>query len=275
MPVRGVPGTVRGTSADVLISGVIVSTTQVSAPAPAVASAARFPRRAALQLLFAILIVALVARTIFLLWEPPFTGALDYDTIAALGGSYWLMNNFVGIPAFALSWLSLGIFVALLARGRSSVVTLAAALMIGVGGVIFALTISAEVLPFAYAADPANFSDAEGRALFDTFNGIGLVVPAIVGTQLVVAAGVLITLVVSLVTRTLPRWLAIAGLLYLVAYLALPFELLPRGALIASDLVQTLLVAGIAWFSLRGALAAPRTPETTSEAAPADSARTS
>lgn len=272
MPVRDVPGTVRGTSADVLISGVTVShtvsTTQASAPSAAAASrtsasrtsAAPFPRRAALQLLFAILVVALVARTVFLIWEPPFTGALDYDTIAGLGSTYWLMNQFVGTPAFALTWVCLAIFVALLARGRSAAVTFASALLIGLGGLLFALVVNAEVLPFTYAADPATFSDAEGRALFDTFNGVGLLVPAIVSTQLVVAAGVLLALIVAVVTRALPRWFAIAGLVYVVAYVALPFELLPRGALIATDLLQTMLVAGIAWFSLRAALAQTQTP---------------
>lgn len=277
MPARGVPDTVGGTSADVLISGVTVSTTQASAPtAPVVSrsaasrtSAAAFPRRAALQLLFAILVVALVARTIFLIWEPPFTGALDYDTIAGLGPSYWLMNQFVGTPAFALTWVCLALFVALLARGRSAAVTFASALLIGLGGLLFALVVNAEVLPFTYAADPATFPGAEGRALFDTFNGVGLLVPAIVGTQLVVAAGVLLALVVAVVTRALPRWFAIAGLVYVVAYIALPFELMPRGALIASDVLQSILVAGIGWFSLRAALASG------SDAAPADSARTS
>lgn len=219
------------------------------------ATLTRSPRRVALVLLFALVSAALVARTVFLLWEPPFTGALDFDVIAALGASYWLMQIYVGGPAFAMTWIGLAIFIALLARGRSTAVTLVSAVLTGVGGLIFALVITAEGLPFAYAADPATFSDAEGRAAFDALNAnLGLLAPTIIGTQLSVAAGVLIALVVALVTRALPRWFAIAGLVYLVAYLALPLELFPRGVLVASDIVQSLLVLAIAWFSLRAAL---------------------
>lgn len=217
-------------------------------PAPA--------RRAALSLLYALLLVALVARAFFLLWEPPFTGAVDYDAVAPLGESFWAMNIYVGGPSFAVTWVALAIFVALLARGRSTAVTLAGAVLIGLGGTVFALVITAEVLPFAYAADTDIFAEAQGRALFTALNAnLDLLVPVIIGTQAVVALGVLVALLVALLTRALPRWLCVTGLIYLVAFAVLPYDELPRGVLIASDLLQALLVAGIGWFGLRAGLA--------------------
>ncbi|SDH29901.1 hypothetical protein [Agrococcus jejuensis] len=214
------------------------------------------PATLAAVVVFALLVVALVARTAFLLWEPPFDGAVHYDAVAPLGDAYWGMNLLVGGPSFAISWVAVAILAARLAHGRSALVTIAASVVIGVGGILFALVVTAEVLPFALAANPEVLSEAEGRAAFDVLNAhLDVVAPGIVGSQAAVAVGMLVLLVVSLVTRALPRWLAIAGLAYLVVFAAVPFELLPRAATIASDLVQTLLVASIGWCGLRATVA--------------------
>lgn len=204
-------------------------------------------RRSAAIVLFALLLIALVARTVFLIWEPPYDGALHYDQIAPLGDAYWAMNLYVGGPAFAVSWVALAIFIALLARGRSAGITLAAAVLVGLAGILFALVVTAEVLPFVFAL---GHPDAE--ALFDAFNPmIGMLLPAIIGGQIGVAVGVLVFLVIALVTKAVPRWFAIAGLVYLVLFAVVPFDAFGQAAVIASDAVQTLLVAGIGWFGLR------------------------
>ncbi|MBP2708000.1 hypothetical protein JOL79_29895 [Microbispora sp. RL4-1S] len=103
------------------------------------------------------------------------------------------------------------------------------ALLSGLGGILFALTITAEVLPFAYAADPAVLPETEGRKLFDLLNAHqSLLVPAIVGTQIAIAVGVLVALIGTLLSRTMPRWLSIVGILYIIVFVGLPAEMLGR-----------------------------------------------
>lgn len=258
MPARGRDVSVEGMSPDIPIPGVTVSTAPSSTSPTVVAPdrADRSPRRLAVLLLFALFVIAVVARSVFLAWEPPFTGALEYDVIAPLGSAYWTMNLFVGGPSFVVTWVALAILVALLANGRSAPVTLAAALLIGLGGTVFALAVTSEVFPFALAARTENVAEADGRALFDVLNAdLGLLVPTILTTQGLVAFGVLVVLIVALVTRVLPRWMSLAGLLYLVAFVVVPFDLLPRPVTVASDLVQSLLVLGIGWYGFREGIA--------------------
>ena len=45
-------------------------------------------RRSAAVTLFALLVVALVARTVFLIWEPPFTGTIDLDAVLRLADEF-------------------------------------------------------------------------------------------------------------------------------------------------------------------------------------------
>lgn len=238
----------------------MTTSTPVATPAPS-ASAAASPtpaRRGAAVVLFVLLLAALVARTVFLAWEPPFDGAVQYDDIAPLGDAYWTMHIALGSPGFAITWVATAIFVALLARGRSAVVTLAAASVIGVAGVLFALVITAESLPFAYAADTATFPEVEGRALFDAFNAqLALLVPAIVGTQAAIALGMLVFFVVAIITRAVPRWLSIAGIVYLMAFTALPIAELGGVVLWASELVQVALLAAVGWFGMRAVARRP------------------
>lgn len=245
---------VKRMSPDIPTLGAAMPTAPLSRTSVELASPAP-TRSTPIVLLFALLMIALVARTVFLLWEPPFEGTVDYDAIAPLGGAYWTMHLYLGGPAFAVTWVGFAVFVTFLARGRSAIATLAASVAIGLGGIVFALVVTAESLPFAFAADTTVFREDTGRAIFDALNGnLALLAPPILGSQFVIAGGVLIVLVVALVTRAMPRWFSIAGLAFLVAFVALPLETFPRGAVIAVDLVQTVLVGGISWFGLKAAL---------------------
>ncbi|GGH45271.1 hypothetical protein [Microbacterium album] len=215
-------------------------------------------RRAAATVLLALLATAVVGRLVFLLWEPPFDGAIRYDEIAALGGAYWPMNIFLGGPAWATSFLAAAVFAVLLARGRTAWLGLLGAFLVAGGGLLFAMTITAETLPFAFAADTGIFPEAEGRAIFDVLNAhLGWLLPIILGTQAVVALGFLLVLVAALLSRATPRWFPIAGIAYLIVFLVLPTEQLGFAAVVAGQVIQCALLVGIAWFG-RLALTAPR-----------------
>ncbi|MER7283073.1 hypothetical protein ABT369_52460 [Dactylosporangium sp. NPDC000244] len=212
-------------------------------------------RRAALVGLFVLLLVSLAGRVVFTFWEPPFDGTIRYDDVRGLGGAYWPMNLYLGGPAYAVSWVATAVFMVLLARGRAGILNLVGAPLVGVGGIVFALVITAEVLPFAYAADPAVLPEAEGRALTAAFNGqLGTLVPAIVGTQVAVVAGMLLGLVGALVGRTMPRPVAIAALAYAVLFVVLPLESFGRVAAAVDYLVQVALVGAVGWYGLAAAL---------------------
>ncbi|MFI6735470.1 hypothetical protein ACIBI9_21295 [Nonomuraea sp. NPDC050451] len=70
----------------------------------------------------------------------------------------------------------------------------------GVGMILFALTITADTLPFAYAADPAILPEPQ---LFDILNAH--LVPAIAGTQIAISAAMLVALIGTLLSKAMPR----------------------------------------------------------------------
>ncbi|GAB3159463.1 hypothetical protein [Microbispora hainanensis] len=227
-------------------------------PAAAVAEpvlARSAPRRVALLGLFVLLLVSLAGRTGFTFWEPPFDGTIRYDDVRASGGAYWPMNLYLGGPGYAVSWVAAAVFFVLLARGRAGVLNLVGALLTGIGGILFALTITAQVLPFAYAADPEVLPEAEGRQLFDVLNAhLGQLLPAIIGTQIAIALGALFALIGTLISKTMPRRLSIAGIAYVVVFVGLPTESLGAVAVAVGYLLQVALVATIGWFGLRAGL---------------------
>lgn len=209
--------------------------------------------------LFGLLLVALVARFAFLAWEPPFdpgTG-LRYDDLRAVAGLYWPANLYVGGPAFLVTWLGTAAFLAVLGRGH--LLARIGSVLVAAGGIVFSLVIVAEALPYAYAVDPGLVDEPTGRALVDTINraSAGLF-PAIVGTQVVIGLGVALGLIGILVVRGTPRWFPIVGLVYLVAFFALPIDQLGSGAVLVSEIVQTAVLAGIGWFALQKAWASDR-----------------
>lgn len=204
--------------------------------------------RTALRALYGLLLLSLAARVVFTLWEPPFDGSVHYDDIT---GAYWPMNLYLGGPAYLVSFLTMAVFVALLARGRTAPLTLAAATLVALGGTVFSLAITAEALPFAYAADRSLIGEPEGRALVDTYNAnLDRLLPAIIGGTLAIALGIATTLATSWVTGALPRRFVLAAALYLAVYLALPPDL-PRPVAALSYLLEVTLLATLAWHSLR------------------------
>lgn len=213
--------------------------------------------RAALIVLFALLLLSLAARTFFMLWEPVFDGALHYDEIHELGAAYWPMNLYVGGPGYAVSWVAVAFFMVLLGRGRSAVLNLVGALLAGLGGIVFTLVITAEVLPFAYAADQTVMSELEGRALFDLLNDqLGLLIPTMVGTTIAIAVGTLLVFISALITGATPRWFAWCGVGYLVVFIVLPVEGQGHLVTVIGYLLQVVLVSGLGWFGLRAGLSA-------------------
>ncbi|MFI7042510.1 hypothetical protein ACIBI0_38030 [Microbispora rosea] len=233
------------------LPGTVIPPAAAAEPVPARSA----PQRVALVGLFVLLLVSLAGRTGFIFWEPPFDGTVRYDDVRALGGAYWPMNLYLDGPGYAISWVAAGVFFVLLARGRAGVLNLAGALLAGIGGILFALTITAQVLPFAYAADPEVLPEAEGRQLFDVLNAhLDRLLPAIIGTQVAIAVGVLLVLIGTLISKTMPRGLSITGIAYVVVFVGLPAESLGAGVVAVGYLLQVTLVAAVGWFGLRAGL---------------------
>ncbi|WP_157519147.1 hypothetical protein [Modestobacter sp. Leaf380] len=200
---------------------------------------------AALLVLFGLLVLSLVARLVFTLTEPPFDGSLRYDDLIAMDGAYWPLNLYLGGPGYLVSFVSTAVFLVLLGRGHGSALTLAGALLVGLGGTVFSLAITAEALPFAHAVDPTLFGEAEGRAWVSTLNGrLDLLAPAIVGSQVAIGVGGLVGLVGVLLSRTTPRWAPVAGIVGIVVS-----QVLPLAAL--GYLLQLVVLAGIGWAGSR------------------------
>lgn len=213
-------------------------------------TAYRSPVPAVLITLFALLLAGLAARTAFSLVEPVFDGAVRLEDVRRLDGSYWPLNLYLGGPGYALSWVSAAALMSLLGRGRSSVVTVGGSVLAGVGGVVFALAITAEALPFAVAAE---LPDEQAQALVDTLNAhLDLVIPAIGGASAAIALGVLLVLAAAWTTGAAPRWFCALGLLYLLALATLPVP--GRTGATVAYLLQVALVAGLGWFGLRAGL---------------------
>lgn len=103
------------------------------------------------------------------------------------------MNVLLGGPAYALSAITGAAFLAVLGAGRGRAATLVGAVLHLIAGVVFALVITAEVLPFAWAADPSLIDQAQGRDLFDRYNDhLDAFLPYILGSMAVAALGALL-----------------------------------------------------------------------------------
>ncbi|MEU6024432.1 hypothetical protein [Micromonospora sp. NPDC047134] len=164
------------------------------------------------------------------------------------------MSLYLGGPAYAVSWIAAAVFIVRLAKGRAGVLNLIGAFLVGLGGVVFALAITAEVLPFAYAADPAVLAEPQGRALFEVLNDrLDWVIPAIIGSQLAIVVGMVLALVGALIARTMPRPVVVAALVYAVIFVVLPLAEFGRAVVIIDYLLQVSLVAAIGWYGLRAA----------------------
>ncbi|SED06732.1 hypothetical protein SAMN04489844_3601 [Nocardioides exalbidus] len=217
----------------------------VRSPGPDLVPAARVA--------FALLVLSQVAVVAFTMWEPPFDGVIRYDDIAPLGSAYWPMNVLVGGPAYALGTVTATVFLAVLGAGRATGASMVAS-MVGcvlhlLGGLVFALVITAEVLPFAWAADPAVVGEQEGRALFAAYNDhFDAFLPYVLGSMAAVALGVLLAVVGAALSGGLRWWVPALVLALVVAQFAVPFHhpLVP-----ALSLVQRVVWIGLGWAGLR------------------------
>ncbi|GHE08325.1 hypothetical protein [Klenkia taihuensis] len=206
---------------------------------PTTLTARSAPPRAAVVLL-GLLLVSLAARLVFSVWEGPFEGSVTAADAARPG--YWWMNLYVGGPGYTVSFVATAVFLVLL--GRGTVLAWVSALLVGLGGVVFGLVITAEVLPFVLAVDPAVLPAEQGRDLVDALNGrMDLLLPTILGSMAVIAVGAVLGLLVAWRARTTPPWFPPAALSAVVAS-----QLLPT---VPGYLLETAVTAAIGWFGTR------------------------
>lgn len=200
--------------------------------------------------LFTLLVASQAGVVVFTLWEPPFDGQMDYASTVDLGGAYWPMNVLLGGPAYAVGFVASAIFLAVL--GGRSRVALAGALLLGVAGIVFALVITAEVLPFAWAADPDVVDPAAGVKLFAAFNDeLDAFEPYLLGSMAAIALGGLLGVLGATLAGGLPRWVLALVVVVLVATFAAP-----SGSVVAFGVafVERLMWLVIGWFGLRRVL---------------------
>lgn len=202
-------------------------------------------------LAFVILLIALIARLVFAIWER-YDGTPTYDEIAALGEAYWPMNVLVFGPAWALGFFAQGILAWRLADGRGRLTTFVGACLLVVGGVLFALVATAHALPYDWAANHGILAADLGRVVVDEFSGSGtvLLLPYILGAQALIALGALVTAIGAWVSRTVPVWLVGAVGVLLVAFFVVPRELGSAVDWLLSSL-QLAMWAVLGWFGWR------------------------
>lgn len=200
--------------------------------------------------LFMLLVAAQVGVIIFSWWEPPFDGTIRYDDVAPLRDLYWPMNALLGGPSYALSAICVSISLAVLGAGRAW--SLIGAVLHLLGGIVFALVITAETLPFAWALDPAVADERLGRSLFDAYNAnLDAFLPYILAPMGLGAIGALIGVVAAARVGAVPWWtLAATGAVAVAVFLV------PIGgpASVIVDLAQRALLIWIGWRALRAAV---------------------
>ena len=112
--------------------------------------------------------------------------------------------------------------------------------------------ITAEVLPFAWAADPDVVDPAVGRELFATFNDeLDAFVPYVLGSMAAIAVGVLLAVIGAVLVGGLPRWVLAVTVVLLVATFAAPMG---SAAATGVGLLERVLWLLIGWFGLQRVL---------------------
>lgn len=204
------------------------------------------PLLPAARLAFALLVLSQLALVVFAWWKPPFDGSTSYDDVAGPGAAYWPMHVLLGGPAFALTAVTTTVFLLVLGTGRGRALTLVGATAQLLGGLVFALVVTAEVLPLAFAVQaPEATGRAQVEALAEPLAGYG---PYVLVPMLVVALGALLAITGAALSGGLPWW--VLGVAVVVA--ALVFALPPDGALVpAVDLAQRALWVYVGWRGLR------------------------
>ena len=205
------------------------------------------PLLRAARVLFVLLVLSQVGIVVFTVWEPPFDGQIHFAETVELGGSYWPMNVLLGGPAYAVGFLASAVFLTIL--GGGSRLALAGSVLLGLAGIVFALVITAEVLPFAWAADPDVVGSAAGRELFDAFNDeLDRFLPYVLGSMAGIAVGALVAVIGATAAGGLPRWFLALVLLVLVASFAAPMG---SGLAFGVALVERVMWVAIGWFGLQ------------------------
>lgn len=177
--------------------------------------------RPAALTLFGLLVASQIAITVFAWWEPAFDGTIRYDDIAPISDAYWPMNALLGGPGYALGTITTTVFLAVL--GLGSRLNLLGCVLYLLAGVVFALVITAEVLPFAWAADTSIIGEQPGRELFAQYNEhFDAFLPYILGSMALTALGALLAVVGAARCGTLAWWVPALALLIVVALFALP-----------------------------------------------------
>lgn len=214
-----------------------------AAPGPVPAAA----RRRVAGLLLTLLVLAAVGLVVFQWWEPPFTGRVDFDTTAGLGAAYWPMNVLLGGPAFAVTFVVAAVFLAVLGDLRWP--ALLASTVLASAGIVFALVITAETLPFVWAADPTVLDPATGRSVTDAFNtalpGFG---GWIVGSMVAITVAVLVAVIWAAVVGGLPWWVVALSVAVAVAGFVLPAV---PSVVIGVALIERAVWVLIGWFGYR------------------------
>lgn len=225
-------------------------TTLQAPPLPAAATS-RSPAPAA-RTAFALLVLSQVAVVAFSWWEPPFDGRVHYDDIARVADTYWPMNVLVGGPAYALGTVTATVFLVVLGAGRGRVLSLVGSVAHLIGGLVFALVIVAESLPFAWAVDPAIVEEEQGRALFTAYDDhLDAFAPYVLGSMALVALGVLVAVVGASVSGGLRWWVPALVLAFVVAQFALPWD---NPFVVALSLGQRVVWLYLGWAGLQAVL---------------------
>lgn len=210
---------------------------------PSRTAIARPLRRRAVTVLLVVLLISLLGRLVFAAWEGPFDGALSFADVTRPG--YWPLHIYLAGPAYALSFICTALMLVLLTR--ASWAGIAAALLVASGGLVFALVITAEALPFVTATDPGVVPEGRGRLLVAALNTrLDLLGPTIAGSSALIALGSVLGLVAVWVARTTPRWFPPAALAVAVVSQVAPLV----APVMIGYLLQLVVLAGIGWFGL-------------------------
>lgn len=214
--------------------------TDLSVLPPAAATTRPHARRG-VAILFVVLLMSLVGRLVFAAWEGPFDGALSYADVTRAG--YWPLHIHLAGPAYALSFVCTALMLVLLTR--ASWPGIAAGLLVAGGGLVFALVITAEALPFVLATDPGTVPEVQGRAaVAELSTRLDLVGPTILGSSAVIAAGSVLGLVAVWIARTTPSWFPPTALV-----IAVVSQLAPLVApAVIGYVLQLVVLAGIGCF---------------------------
>ena len=211
------------------------------------------PVQSSFTVVLVTLLAALLARQVFAIWEG-YDGSMTYDELQAFGDAYWPMNLLVFGPSFGIGFACQAILSWQLGRGRGRVTTWVGAGLLLTGGMLFALVATAHSLPYDWAANHGILDETTGRAVVAAFDGPGTaaLVPYIIATQAVIAAGALVTAIGARLSGTLPTWALVAVVILVLAFVFVP-EVPGSPIVIALSLAQAAMWGAIGWFGWRAA----------------------